>query len=345
MNKYDLNEGNDALKRILLMMKYDNKKTLSENTQIIEEQMGPGGAATAAAAGGAATGAGLAAASLLPGTAALTGAGGAAFTIGTALGAGSATAALALGGAVLGGAAALAIVPLAYWYINKDIGSKKVKTLFEMCSTDSAKIAKLPRKIDDNSIRDMSDTLYDAMEGLGTDEDEIFNVFRTLTDGTASDACALVNRFKKDNPEGLFEWLDDDIDDESEWRKIYIPLRNCIEDSLLTIKDETKTDPSLTGSTETKKWKDCRGTYTQGCMSDVIRQVQGCLGIVTDAKFGPKTQKALESKGFKTGFTDKDITTICQTSQIKSEPSKLKSSKQEFPKPESEINVDNNTEI
>ncbi len=31
MSKYDLNEGNDALKRVLLMMNYDNKKTLSEN--------------------------------------------------------------------------------------------------------------------------------------------------------------------------------------------------------------------------------------------------------------------------------------------------------------------------
>jgi hypothetical protein len=184
----------------------------------------------------------------------------------------------------------------------------------------------------------MSDTLYDAMEGIGTDEDEIFNVFRTLTDGTASDACALVNRFKKDNPEGLFEWLDDDIDDESEWRKIYIPLRNCIEDSLLTIKDETKTDPSQTGSTETKKWRDCTGTYTQGCMSNAIRQVQGCLGIVTDSKFGPKTQQALESKGFKTGFTDKDVTTICKTSQVKP-----KSPKPESPEPE--INVDNDTEV
>jgi hypothetical protein len=31
MQKYDLNEGNDALKRVLLMMNYDNKKTLTEN--------------------------------------------------------------------------------------------------------------------------------------------------------------------------------------------------------------------------------------------------------------------------------------------------------------------------
>ena len=38
MEKYDLNEGNEALKRVLLMMKYDNKKTLVENTSLIFEQ-------------------------------------------------------------------------------------------------------------------------------------------------------------------------------------------------------------------------------------------------------------------------------------------------------------------
>jgi hypothetical protein len=31
MEKFNLNEGNDALKRVLLMMKYDNRKTLKEN--------------------------------------------------------------------------------------------------------------------------------------------------------------------------------------------------------------------------------------------------------------------------------------------------------------------------
>ena len=38
MDKYSLNEGNESLKRILLMMNYDNKKTLEENTKIIFEQ-------------------------------------------------------------------------------------------------------------------------------------------------------------------------------------------------------------------------------------------------------------------------------------------------------------------
>jgi hypothetical protein len=38
MEKYSLNEGNESLKRILLMMSYDNKKTLEENTKVIFEQ-------------------------------------------------------------------------------------------------------------------------------------------------------------------------------------------------------------------------------------------------------------------------------------------------------------------
>jgi hypothetical protein len=38
MEKYNLNEGNESLKRVLLMMGYDSKKTLEENTKIIFEQ-------------------------------------------------------------------------------------------------------------------------------------------------------------------------------------------------------------------------------------------------------------------------------------------------------------------
>jgi hypothetical protein len=38
MKKYSLNEGNESLKRVLLMMGYDSKKTLEENTKVIFEQ-------------------------------------------------------------------------------------------------------------------------------------------------------------------------------------------------------------------------------------------------------------------------------------------------------------------
>lgn len=37
MEKYNLNEGNEALNRALLMMKYDNSKTLNENVNMLLE--------------------------------------------------------------------------------------------------------------------------------------------------------------------------------------------------------------------------------------------------------------------------------------------------------------------
>jgi hypothetical protein len=55
--------------------------------------------------------------------------------------------------------------------------------------------------------------------------------------------------------------------------------------------------------------------YTQGCKSETIRKVQGCLDLVADGKFGPKTQAALEAKGYKTGFTDADVDKICNRVQ------------------------------
>ena len=71
---------------------------------------------------------------------------------------------------------------------------------------------------------------------------------------------------------------------------------------------KTETDDGGGGT----KWRDCSGTYTQGCKSEVIRKVQGCLGgLVKDAKFGPRTNAALQSKGFSDGFKDSDVETIC----------------------------------
>jgi hypothetical protein len=62
-------------------------------------------------------------------------------------------------------------------------------------------------------------------------------------------------------------------------------------------------------------YRDCSGTYSYGCKSDVIAKVQGCLGgLVTDGKFGPKTQSALKTKGFDS-FTDADVNKICGSTQ------------------------------
>jgi hypothetical protein len=305
----------EALQRIKLMMEYDSSKTLNENKKVISEQyVAP---TVAAGATGALAGAGVAAANTTAGASVIV-------PVMTALGVG-ATAATA----IVGGAAALAVLPLAYWLITKDTGANKVKKMFEMCSTDSAKIAKLQRKIQDSELRSISDDIEDAIindsfgfQG-GTDEEKLFGAFKKLEAGTASDFCALVALYNKNSDSGdLFDDLDSDIDAESEWKQIFRPIRNCVEDSLLGLQDKGKKEEGKKeggGGSKTGGYKSCSGTYSKGCKSDVIAKVQGCLGLVTDGKFGPKTQAALSGKGFTT-FTDADVNKICEKTTPVVEP-------------------------
>ena len=107
---------------------------------------------------------------------------------------------------------------------------------------------------------------------------------------------------------GLLKFLDDLTDSPDEWKMFTRPLAGMIEDTeiVLTPEDQEKNVKKEGGS----GYKSCSGTYSKGCKSDVIAKVQGCLGLVTDGKFGPKTQSALSGKGFTT-FTDADVTKIC----------------------------------
>jgi hypothetical protein len=326
----------EALQRIKLMMEYDSSKTLDENKKVISEQY----VAPTVAAGttGALAGAGFAAANTTAGAAVIV-------PVMTALGVG-ATAATA----IVGGAAALAVLPLAYWLITKDTGANKVKKMFEMCSTDGAKIAKLERKMQDTELRSISDDIEDAIindsfgfQG-GTDEEKLFGAFKKLESGTASDFCALVALYNKNSDSGdLFDDLDSDIDAESEWKQIFRPIRNCVEDSLLTIKDDD-VSPKPNPSPVKTGYKPCSGTYEYGCKTSPegpIGVVQGCLGFTgksIDGKFGPNTKAALSGKGFTT-FTDADVTKICQKTTPVVEPEDEFTTQVDADKPEDVLNM------
>jgi hypothetical protein len=305
----------EALQRVKLMMSYDSKKTLTENKSIIEEQyVAP---TVAAGAAGAALGAGAVAASTTTAGASMI------VPVMSALGVGATAA-----GAIVGGAAGVALLPLVYWLVTKDTGANKVKKMFQMCSSEGAKIAKLPRNLQDTDLRSITDDIEDAIindsygfQG-GTDEEKLFGAFKRLESGTASDFCALVKYYNSHSDSGdLFDDLDSDIDAESEWKQIYRPIRNCVEDSLLTLKDDSKKiggggksgGRKSGGGKSGGGYKPCSGTYTYGCKSEAISKVQACIGgLTTDGKFGPNTKKALAAKGI-TSFTDADITKICQT--------------------------------
>jgi hypothetical protein len=305
----------EALERVKLMMKYDTSKTLNENKEIIKEQyVAP---TVAAGATGAALGASAVAASTTTAGASII------VPVMSALGVGATAA-----GAIVGGAAALAVLPLVYWLATKDTGANKVKKMIEMCSTDATKISKLPRKMSDRDFRDISDNIEDAINDttlgikVGTDEEKLFTQFKRFQDGTASDFCAFVTYYNRNSDSGdLFDDLDSDIDAEDEWKQIYRPIRNCVEDSLLTIKDEVPTTTSGgTGNTGGGKgnsggYTDCtsKGIYSKGCKTDpsgAIGQVQSCLGLVVDGKYGKNTDGKLKEIGYNS-FKDEDIQKIC----------------------------------
>jgi hypothetical protein len=86
----------------------------------------------------------------------------------------------------------------------------------------------------------------------------------------------------------------------------------------MTFDGSSKTDtPGNTGGGKTgggktggTNWKTNCKIYSIGCKSDVIAKVQGCLGLVADGKYGPKTNAKLKEIGY-SSFTDADVDKIC----------------------------------
>ena len=62
------------------------------------------------------------------------------------------------------------------------------------------------------------------------------------------------------------------------------------------------------------QYKSCPETFpiAQFCKNETIRKVQGCIGVATDSRFGPKTQAALEAKGVDgTSITQQTVDKVC----------------------------------
>jgi len=59
------------------------------------------------------------------------------------------------------------------------------------------------------------------------------------------------------------------------------------------------------------KYKRCAGRYSLWCVADKIMDLQKCLNITVDGKWGPNTQRAVQSAGLMNILTDQDIDTFC----------------------------------
>ena len=127
-----------------------------------------GGGATAAATGAAEVGAGVVAAEVGAGPAAA-----------TFLGLGP------VGWIALG---VIGITALGVWGVTKDDDMGMITRLFDMCKT-SPERKKWKRFLTDDQAKALSGKLFHAMDGLGTDEDAVYNVFKSLK--SPADFCSL----------------------------------------------------------------------------------------------------------------------------------------------------------
>ena len=98
------------------------------------------------------------------------------------------------------------------------VSDQKVKSLCELCKKTKAPITQVGNR--------MADDIRDSVQGMGTNEKNINNVFASLR--SFNDFCSLVNAYQASYSTDLYSDLDADIDSESEWVTIFRPIRNLL---------------------------------------------------------------------------------------------------------------------
>ena len=95
---------------------------------------------------------------------------------------------------------------------------KKVKALCELCKKSKSQVTPMGNR--------MADAIRDSVQGMGTKEKNINNVFRSLR--SFDDFCSLVRAYQSSYSTDLYSDLDADIDSESEWVTIFRPIRDLL---------------------------------------------------------------------------------------------------------------------
>ena len=300
MKQQIISEGKEALERALLLMKYDSKKTLTENKQTIFEQ--PDSVTNLGSVGLGAIGAGT---GFVAGSAVATGA-----AMGTTV--------FPVVGTAVGALLGLGLGALGYWMNNKDRGADGFKQIMEGCNTKE--YTKLVPQLSKSEIRSIAYSIEDSKGTWDDDEDMIIAELQKIP--TVADLCAVNMKI----PGGLYKFLDDLTDDPAEWKLFLRPITGMIEDTemALTPAEQEKADVDVkdgkkgggSSAANIMSYKLCTGKYVKGCKSPRIKELQNCLGTSytgkNDIYFGDITQAALKANGYENGVTDADIDKICQ---------------------------------
>ena len=199
---------NELIERFKLLSKYDTSTTLTENfkkSDLINEDDSD----IALGAGAGAVAAGAAAGSFVPG-------------IGTAIGAG--------------------VGALGAWFATKDSGpQERVRMAFDLCNRVPAD-KQGEKLVDGNSI---ADSIYDAIDGLGTDEEALGTAFSQIQ--SIADMCAVKKAYEGTYGKDIYNELDGDIDSDEDWMVILRPLRTILDAQAQQATTTTQPTPNPTG--------------------------------------------------------------------------------------------------
>ena len=95
---------------------------------------------------------------------------------------------------------------------------QKVKQFCDLCKKSKAQITQKSNQL--------ADMVRDAVQGVGTTEDNIYKAFNNLA--SFDEFCSLVKAYQQSYSSDLYVDLDDDIDSEGEWVQIMRPIRDVI---------------------------------------------------------------------------------------------------------------------
>ena len=129
----------------------------------------------------------------------------------------------AVPGAIIGGA-----IGLIGGLLTNSSSSDGAKKILQACSN---KQTVGPASQSRQQLNGIADAINAAIEGLGTDEKAIKANLQKIT--TIPDLCAMSNIYQTRHGESLWDALDGDIDEQSEWKTyVYLPLLDAYENSV-----------------------------------------------------------------------------------------------------------------
>jgi len=208
--------------------------------------------------------------------------------IGSALGVG----AFSVPGAIIGGA-----VGAIYGLLSNSNSSEGAKKILQAC-TNTKLVG--PASQTRQQLNAIADGLNTAIEGMGTDEDAIKSNLQKIT--TIPDLCAMAKIYQTRHGEDLFDAIDGDIDDQTEWKNyVYLPLLDAYENSKELGEKAMVVDATTSGTTSgtTTGTTDTTNVVKKGGVSNLqpkTKTIQSTLGVSQTGTMDQATIDALMVK-------------------------------------------------